>query len=432
MHRLACALAALLSVCILFAPGAVPAAQSARLSASNLQLFAEPGAGSGPVLALIRSARHSIRLEVYLLTNQSVISALGSAHRRGVNVRVLLEEHPFGADTYARRGYQDLQQIHVPVRWAHESAFTYTHEKAMDVDGRVAGIFTFNLSTSGLYTNREFGVMDRSARDARAIGAVFNADWTRSTPHLSDPRLVVSPVNSRFDLDRLIGGARHRIDLYEEEVADTGVDGQLEAAARRHVRVRLITSQDSAGVTALRRGGVSVRIMPTPYVHAKAIVVDGSRWFIGSENLSSTSLDRNREMGIIARSTSLAKVIERTFAVDWGTGTAPASPSYTSVTGDSGTLAVHVSVQPSVIAKGQLLTVAASTRAGSRCTIRVTYPDGYVSRTASLRTVRVADRNGQASWSYHVYSTVTGIAHASVSCTSGSDTGTGTTTFRID
>jgi phosphatidylserine/phosphatidylglycerophosphate/cardiolipin synthase-like enzyme len=34
-------------------------------------------------------------------------------------------------------------------------------------------------------------------------------------------------------------------------------------------------------------------------VHAKLIVADASRAFVGSQNFSATSLDQNRELGII-------------------------------------------------------------------------------------------------------------------------------------
>src|SRR5579864_7269131 len=71
---------------------------------SSITVFVEPQAHSAPVLALIRSARHSIRLEVYLLTNRTIIGALSRAQAAGINVRVLLEQHPYGADRYALLG----------------------------------------------------------------------------------------------------------------------------------------------------------------------------------------------------------------------------------------------------------------------------------------------------------------------------------------
>ena len=71
------------------------------------------------------------------------------------------------------------------------------------------------------------------------------------------------------------------------------------------------------------------------------------------------------------------------------------------------------------MARGQRLTIAASTTPSASCTIRVTYPDGYVSHAPGLQGNRTADSSGHVNWSWHVGSTVTGTAHAAVSCSLG-------------
>ncbi|HZU13837.1 MAG TPA: phospholipase D-like domain-containing protein [Chloroflexota bacterium] len=405
--------------------GIQPHAAAAR---DSLSAFSEPGQGDSPALSLIGSARHSIRLEVYEMTDRTVEAALGRAARRGVNVRVMLEERPYGGGRYAREAYDALRSDGVNVRWANEGAFTYTHEKAMVVDTAVAGIFTFNLTGSGQFSNREFGVIDRSAPDARTLAAVFDADWARRTPRIGSTRLVLSPINARSDLDRLISGAHHTLDVYAEEVDDADLESRLTGAAHHHVRVRLITSADSSGVSFLRRGGVKVHIMASPYVHAKAIVADRNRVFIGSENISFTSLDHNREAGILVTDRAVANVVERTFRGDWGGSGAP--PPVTPPPPPAGSHGVQVTASPSSVTRGQLLTITARTTNGASCGITVTYPDGYVSHAGALQGQKTA-AGGTVSWSWHVGSTVTGTARADVRCTVGNRTETGSTTFQI-
>jgi cardiolipin synthase len=396
-------------------------------SGESIQLFVEPSAGLAPVLSLIHQAVHSIRLEVYLLTDRAVIAALEQAKRRGVDVRVLLEEHPEGAARYARRAYDDLQRAGVLVHWANEAAFTYTHAKVLEVDNRTAGIFTFNLSASGFSRNREFGVIDQSRADADALATIFAADWNQRQPHISDARLVISPDNSRRDLQALIDGARHTLDLYAEEVNDASIETHLAAAVRRHVRVRLITSQPSPGVDLLRRSGVQVALMRQPYVHAKAIVADGTRLFIGSENLSSTSLDRNREVGILLNDRSVSSIVERTFVADWAHVVLPSTRPTAAAHGFS----VRVTVEPRSVSRGERLRIEAYTSPGARCTVRVTYPDGYVSHARALRYTRVAGHAGTVSWSWRVGSTVSGTATAAVTCAEDGHFATASTTFFI-
>ena len=286
-------------------------------AASPVTIFVEPQAGDSPVISLLNSAKKSIKLEVYELTDQDVFAALEAAKSRGVLVKVLLEEYPLDGETYARKAYLELNEDQIAVRWANEKVFRYTHEKSVDIDNKIAGIFTFNLSYSAFTENREFGVIDRNQADAKEIGAIFDADWSRSTPSIPRSDLVVSPVNARPKITALIDGAHHTLDLYEEEMDDQSIESHLESAAHRGVKVRLITSDSSDGVSAIRSHGVKVEFMSSPYVHAKAIVADGKRLFVGSENISSESLDENREMGILLSSSSLSKLVETTFQTDW-------------------------------------------------------------------------------------------------------------------
>jgi len=53
----------------------------------------------------------------------------------------------------------------------------------------------------------------------------------------------------------------------------------------------------------------------------QCIVVDGSRFFVGSQNIRPVSLDRRREVGLIVEDHALAQKIERVFDEDWDNAT---------------------------------------------------------------------------------------------------------------
>ncbi|MGH2442051.1 MAG: phospholipase D-like domain-containing protein, partial [Chloroflexota bacterium] len=85
------------------------------------------------------------------------------------------------------------------------------------------------------------------------------------------------------------------------------------------VRVLLPSSATPIDGAALARSGVRIRLVAKPYIHAKAVLTDRSEAFIGSENLSGQSLDRNREIGVLLR----GPVVDRlrlTFQSDWKRG----------------------------------------------------------------------------------------------------------------
>jgi cardiolipin synthase A/B len=62
---------------------------------------------------------------------------------------------------------------------------------------------------------------------------------------------------------------------------------------------------------------VQVKEDPQLYMHAKIIVVDGKTAFVGSENISSQSLDQNRELGIIVSDAGVLSTLQSTFQKDW-------------------------------------------------------------------------------------------------------------------
>ena len=78
-----------------------------------------------------------------------------------------------------------------------------------------------------------------------------------------------------------------------------------------------LTAQDKRDVASLRSHGVQVRQMPGKpiYVHAKA-VISRKEVFVGSENFTETSLDANREMGLLLNGRPVSE-LQAQFNQDW-------------------------------------------------------------------------------------------------------------------
>lgn len=302
---------------------------SAANGVLGVQIFVEPSAGETPVTQLIRGAQKSVWVEVYLLTDRTVTYALEDAAQRGVDVRVLLEPNPYGSG--ATTPAQTLSQLQAAGVHAQASnpAFHYTHEKAIIIDSATLLVMTANLTKSGLggssyAQNREYGVVDTTAEDVREAAAIFQADWQRVTPTLSDPHLVVSPVNARARLTAFIAAAHTSLIIQDEEMYDPQIEAALVAAAQRGVNVQIElpppTGSSSGGdVARLTQGGVHVRYVATVYIHAKMMVADGALAFVGSENFSANSLDDNRELGLLIADSGAIAMLTTTFQHDWST-----------------------------------------------------------------------------------------------------------------
>ncbi len=306
-------------------------ASAARSGARNVSLFTQPDAGVAPVLDAIRGARKSVDLEVYIFTEQNVLGALEEAKTRGVAVRVLMEREPFNPGNpgsglpvnFAMA--KSLEEAGISYRWTGD-AFNFTHEKAMVVDGTTAVIMTSNLTKGAFSKNREYGIIDRDPTDAAGVAQVFEADWQQTPTQIRSKTLVVSPDNSRTQLAALIASARKSIHLQDEVMDDPATFALLGQKARAGVDVRvqlgnLEGSADENAKKALEQVGVKqIRVVATPTMHAKMVLVDGQRAYVGSINLTSNSMDKNREMGVIVDDARTVSEISKTAEKDWSAG----------------------------------------------------------------------------------------------------------------
>jgi len=307
-----------------------------------LTLFVEPEAGEAPVLDAINGAQKSIRLKVYLLTNPHIIEALKAAVQRGVSVRMILELNPYGG-AIDPGVVVDLRDSGVELK-GDSHVFNYTHEKSMVIDDEVAFIMTGNMTTSSFTANREYGIITRDPRDVAEISAVFEADWAREGIDLSESRLIWAPDNARERILAFIDEAQATLDIEQQNMQDPEVIEHIEAALQRGVRVRILSSprypieedRDEPGRDRLRKAGAQVRYLDDPYIHAKVFVIDGKLGFVGSENLTTNSLDFNRELGILFDEAEPVAQLAAQFEADWAKATEEPFPTMGAPTPEGG------------------------------------------------------------------------------------------------
>jgi len=292
-------------------------------TACEQHMFVEPDAGNKPVLDALNSAQDSIWMEMYLLSDKGVLQALKDARSRGVDVRILLEEHPFGGSGSLKPVLDELNRSNISVRQS-SPAFRLTHEKGIVIDQKIALIMTLNQAYSSFNNNREFGIIDTNPEDVSEVARVFEDDWNRTSPNLTDSRLVWSPVNSRQHILGLIDSAKETLRIENEEMQDGEIEDHLISAVERGVGVQVVMSPGQTGKDAnapglqkIQAGGVMTCMVKSPYIHAKIIVADNSTAFVGSENFSPTSLDKNRELGILTQDPGVIGQLATSFEKDW-------------------------------------------------------------------------------------------------------------------
>ena len=298
------------------APGPGCTAMSPRTTPP--ETFVGPTGLQQRLTTLIDGAQTSIDLQMYLFTMRPIADRLVAAKNRGVAVRVLLDpDHEGNANVRPT-----LMNGGVPTR-NMSSIYSFAHAKFMIIDGARGVIMSANLNFDAMDTERNYGMITRDADDVADLEAVFDLDWATAggqTPQpvdLSCTRLIVSPTNSKTRLLELINSAKDTLEVEVMYLSEMSIREAIGAAKMRGVNVRVILSERSdESVPYLRGLGIPVKFATGFYLHSKLLIADDVV-FVGSENMSLTSLTKNREVGALVFEPAAAQVITTQFETDW-------------------------------------------------------------------------------------------------------------------
>jgi phosphatidylserine/phosphatidylglycerophosphate/cardiolipin synthase-like enzyme len=127
------------------------------------------------LMTALRGARHRVLAEVYTLTDPEITLGLVAAHRRGADVRVLLDPN----QAYNLHSAAMLRAGGVAVRWYPVPRGVLLHAKVGLFDGELV-LGSANWTVSGLGVNHELDIETDDAQAVGAYGSRFESDWARS------------------------------------------------------------------------------------------------------------------------------------------------------------------------------------------------------------------------------------------------------------
>jgi phosphatidylserine/phosphatidylglycerophosphate/cardiolipin synthase-like enzyme len=293
-------------------------------ASSGTEVFVEPDDGREPIIRKIRSANKQLLIEVYLLSDSEIIDELIKTDQSGVGVKVILDANPFGGSGLNPKTKTKLESGGVEAKWSLKK-FRFTHQKSIVFDQSESCILNMNLTTSAFTSNREFIVCTINKNDVLAIENIFWSDWNNTDFNNGNNNLIISPINSRSKITSLISQAKESVEVMMEAMEDEEIINTLiEKATKIPVRIILPPEKrilaNKSGAERITKAGGIVKKINSPYIHAKLLVVDKNRAYIGSVNFTENSMDNNRELGIIiSQSDSISRLIQF-FEKDWEKG----------------------------------------------------------------------------------------------------------------
>ena len=276
-----------------------------------------------PLYALVNGAQKTIDMTMYALEDTTFTADLVAACKRGVTVRVILDQNSEKSGNTS--AFNSLNaQANCSAVWANK-AFSVTHEKSIMIDGTIDVVMSLNLQSQYYSTTRDYALVDNDSNDYAADEATFSTDYAAGTtsggtvgasdytyvPGLGTD-LTWSPYpegTSQTAMLAIINNATKTLYIECEEFSASNIVNAVAAAATRGVTVVLVGENESKSYnteyTTIKTAGASVYYYSSStgfYVHAKSVVADlglsTEAVYMGSINYSTASLTANRELGV--------------------------------------------------------------------------------------------------------------------------------------
>ena len=274
-----------------------------------MKLLIQPDDGVAPLVSAVRHAKKSVLIVIFRFDLKELEQALGHAVERGVAVRALIANTNRGGEKRLRKLEQRLLAAGVQVARTGEDLVRY-HGKVMLVDDTLY-VLGFNYTRLDAERSRSFGLIAKDGKLLKCATELFECDASRQPFTPGDDRLVVSPENSRAVLSEFIKGAKKTLCIYDMNIADPRMLKLLAERIKAGVDVRVI------GKVKSPPEGMGLRKLVKLRLHARMMVRDGTRAFVGSQSLRKEELEKRREVGLLINNPTVTRKLMQVFETDW-------------------------------------------------------------------------------------------------------------------
>lgn len=269
------------------------------------------GGPDGPLAAAIDSARLSVDVAIYSLSLNSIRDALLRAHKRGVQVRMVME-----SDNLDRADPQKLVDAGIPILGDRREGLM--HDKFVVIDNSEVWTGSMNFTDSGGYTDNNNLMRIRSVKmvenytkefEEMFTDDKFGTDVVAETPN---PRVTIdgTPIDVYFSPDDhvqagfldLVNNAQESIyfmafsftsDSIGEAVRARAADGVTVAGVMETDQVKSNIGTEFDGFS---QAGLDVYQDANPgLMHHKVMIIDQSIVIFGSYNFTNSAETKNDE-----------------------------------------------------------------------------------------------------------------------------------------
>ena len=261
-----------------------------------------------------------LKLETYDFTNKFFKTRFQDISNRWVPVQIILENNKY--QEYGNT-FRELQEYftwdeNIELHSDEQMWTMYVHAK-VTLNEDAFRVQTANLTKSSFESNREHFFYSKDSDFRNSLENLFNSDRTGDDLGKLNlhPNLVVCPFNCREIIKTLLESAEKLIVIQTQYIVDDEIlDILRKKSSEVDMAIIVADTDDNFDLISYFWPWIA-RTLKSRYNHTKMILVDEKYLLLGSMNLSSNSLDKNREIWIILLDPQHISTFENRFKKDW-------------------------------------------------------------------------------------------------------------------
>ncbi len=274
------------------------------------------------ITAQIDHAKTRIYVEVYILTEKRIKKALIDGKKRWLDVKVLLEKNVYLANNLNTATFKELEKNGIEMKYSNSENYALNHSKMMIIDQQVI-VSTANYSYSSFKYNREFFLFLEHKELLKVFLDIFESDFHGMKKNIYHNNLLLSPFSSRKKIEYGIKNAKKSIQMYVENFSDRDIIQLLLDKRKEWVLIQIIfpdlkkVSSNKEEIELFQQNNIEIKMMQKPIIHAKSLLIDEKYLYLWSENFSSYSLDKNREIWLFIKNSEIITQFIHIFKIDF-------------------------------------------------------------------------------------------------------------------
>lgn len=269
---------------------------------------------------MIKKSSDYLYIWMYNITHQDAVNIIKNLAKNWVQIKFILEDKKY-LQWEDNSTSINLSGRGIQVKNDSQLGTNYVHAKWL-ISKDFAILQTANLTYWWFESSREYYFISEDKQIISWLKYIFDYDraWVKLDPDTIHPNILVCPIDCRSKIQTLLYGATESILIQNQYIQDKQLDTILKLKKEQWVDTKITLPKNDDNLVYQNNFGTGIRIVSSPYIHAKAMLIDDRYLVISSINMSSNSMDNNRELWIITTDRGAIEKFKEVFYIDRNKG----------------------------------------------------------------------------------------------------------------